>query len=96
MRSPNDCFDMRCGAKRVLTMSEREYQAGVKLVSKRLGVENAFDHPEFVRDIQRLEPHMAVRSRPRNPRLHLSDHIEIPPKGRMTRLGRSTFTKIYI
>jgi hypothetical protein len=38
---------------------------------------------------------MAVRSRPRNPRIQLSDHIEVPPKGRMTRLGRSTFSKVY-
>lgn len=76
-------------------MSEREYQAGVKIVSKRLGVDNAFDHPEFIRDIQRLEPHMAVNSRPRNPRVHLSTHIEIPPKGRITRFGRSSFSKFY-
>jgi hypothetical protein len=79
----------------VLTMSEQEYQAGVKIGSERLGVENAFDHPEFVRDIQRLDPHMAVRSRPRNPRIQLSTHIEVPPKGRMTRLGRATFSKVY-
>jgi hypothetical protein len=76
-------------------MTEQEYQAGVKIVSKRLGVDNAFDHPEFVRDIQRLEPHMAVKSLPRNTKIHLRKHIDVPTKGRMTRLGRATFTKVY-
>ena len=95
MRNPNECFEMRCGARKTLTMTEQEYQAGVKLVSKRLGVENAFDHPEFVRDLQRLEPHMAVTSRPRNPRIHLGEQAIVPGTGRMTRFGRASFTKIY-
>lgn len=76
-------------------MSEREYQAGVKIVSKRLGVDNAFDHPEFIRDLQRLEPHMAVHSLSRNPRVHLNRHIPLQHQGRMTRLGRASFTKVY-
>jgi hypothetical protein len=95
MANPNECFDMPGGGRRILRMTEREYQAGVKIVSKRLGVENAFDHPEFVRDIQRLEPHMAVRSLPRNSKIHLNSHIDVPGKGRMTRFGRASFTKVF-
>jgi hypothetical protein len=86
---------MRCGARKTLTMSEREYHLGVKVLGPRLGVQNPFDHPEFISDLQRLEPHMAVKSLPRNPRVHLH-HPEIrPAPGRMTRFGRARFTKVY-
>jgi hypothetical protein len=76
-------------------MSEVEYMAGVKLVGKRLGVDNPFDHAEFLADVARLEPHMAVKSLSRRTRVQLMDRSRTPHKGRITRFGRASFTKVY-
>ena len=89
------CFETPCGARKTLSMSEVEYMAGVKLVGKRLGVDNPFDHAEFLSDVARLEPHMAVKSLSRRTRIQLVDRQSIPRQGRITRFGRASFTKVY-
>lgn len=45
---------------RDMSMSEPEYLAGVA-IGRKHGVENAWDEPEFVRDMQKWEPHMKVK-----------------------------------
>jgi len=77
-------------------MSEADYLTSVKTLGPRLGVDNPFDHPEFMADVQRLEPDMTVRTIPRKTRVHLADiRTAVPSRGRLTRFGRASFTKVY-
>lgn len=93
---PRECYETPCGGRLTFSMSERDYQTSVKALGPRLGVDNPFDHPEFMADVERLEPDMAVRSLPRKMRIHLaSGRASAHPRGRLTRFGRASFTKAY-
>ena len=79
-----------------MVMSEREFQAGLRFGRER-GENNIWSNREFVRDVQRMEDERGinVKTIPRKLRLHLARLGMSPQTGRLTRFGRSTFTKVY-
>jgi hypothetical protein len=61
------------------------------------GVENCWAEKEFVEDMKRRHPEIAVKSRPRKLRFAVGGGV-LPDswgQGRLTRFGRTTFHKSY-
>jgi hypothetical protein len=80
-------------------MPEAAYLAGLRFGREKLGVDNPFNEPEFVRDMERGDtgpsgPVTKVKSVPRNPRVHMGNAeggTRSAAVGKLTRFGRVTF-----